>query len=156
MHARTRRGTGWFPLLALCMAPALGACASSGGTTASNDPVLSYDEMARTSAANLYEAVQRLRPLWLHQRSARSLRLPHEVAVYQGPSYVGPVEVLRQYRLEAVTHLRYLDASTASATLAGYGSRHLQGAIVLQWGGEGSPPRPTDDFGPRPWPPLPP
>lgn len=151
---RTRPGVRWFPVLAVLLAPALGGCASSGGSSPSNDPVLTYDEMVGTGAANLYEAVQRLRPLWLHRRSARSLRLPHEVVVYQGPTFVGSTEVLRQFRLEAVTHLRYLDAATASATLGGYGSRHVQGAIILHYGGEGAPrPRPAGEFGPRPWPP---
>ncbi len=154
MSGVTRHRTRWIPVLLALAVPALQGCASGGRSVASNRPVLTYDEMAGTTAANLYEAVQRLRPLWLHERSARSLRLPHEIAVYQGPTYVGSVEVLRQYRLESVTHLRYLDASTASATLTGYGSRHLQGAIVLQWGYEGPGRPPRDDFGPRTWPPL--
>lgn len=154
MPAPTRSRAWWAPVLLAAGFPFVGGCASSGGGTApSNAPVLTYDEMAGSGATNLYEAVQRLRPLWLHRRSSRSLRLPHEVVVYQGPTFVGGTEVLRQYRLEAVTHLRYLDAATASATLTGYGSRHVQGAILLQYGGPGAPrPPPAGTFGPRPWP----
>ena len=118
------------PALLLVLAS---ACTSTRGISGTSPNLLTYEEMEGTGAVNLYDAIERLRPRWLQLRSARSIGLPHEIVVYQGPTFVGPVEVLRTYTLESVTHLEYLDGATAAATLGGYGSRHLDGAIILRW-----------------------
>jgi len=113
-------------------------CATRG-TMEGTGGTLSHQEMEDSGATNLYDAIDRLRPRWLQMRSSRSLGLPHEIVVYRGPSFLGSVEVLRTYPVGTVTHVEYLDSATAAATLTGYGSRHLEGAIILHWRAEGRP-----------------
>jgi hypothetical protein len=113
-------------------------CATRG-TMEGTGGMLTYQEMEDSGATNLYDAIDRLRPRWLQMRSSRSLGLPHEIVVYRGPSYLGSVGVLRTYPVGTVTHVEYLDSATAAATLTGYGSRHVEGAIILHWRAEGPP-----------------
>jgi len=119
--------------LLLLTASALGGCATQGTMGGGGSDVLTLEDMEGSGATNLYDAIDRLRPRWLQVRSARSLGLPHEVVVYRGPSFLGSVDVLRGYPVGSVTHVEYLDSAEAAATLTGYGSRHLEGAIILHW-----------------------
>jgi hypothetical protein len=93
--------------------------------------VITQEQMAELSSLNLYQLIERLRPQWL-RRSARSLSGADEVVVFQDASYLGGPEVLRQLHPGLARRLRYLDAATASATLAGLGSRKVLGAIVIE------------------------
>lgn len=139
------------PLLLLVLV-GLPGCATQG-TMGEAAGILTLDDMERSGATNLYDAIDRLRPRWLQVRSARSLGLPHEVVVYRGPSFLGSLEVLRGYPVGSVTHVEYLDSAQAAATLTGYGSRHLEGAIILHW--RAGPPPPPGCSLPRPCPIVP-
>lgn len=116
------------------MALVLSACASSGGgsqTRISSD-VITSQELAELDVGNLYEAVQRLRPRWLSVRSTRSVGMENIVGVFQGQSFLGQPDVLRQYRTDSVSGLRYVDAATASNLFPRVPGVHLDGAIVLE------------------------
>jgi hypothetical protein len=93
--------------------------------------VITQEQMAELGSLNLYQVIERIRPQWL-RRSARSLSGGDEVVVFQDASFLGGPEVLRQLHPGLARRLRYLDAATASATLAGLGSRKVLGAIVIE------------------------
>jgi hypothetical protein len=82
---------------------------------------------------NLYEVVQRLRPRWLTVRAGdRSFGMTTEIAVYQGQTYMGDIETLRQMGPTLPYQMRWMDGQTAMTTLPGLGSgKHLAGAIIL-------------------------
>lgn len=108
------------------------ACASSGGSTPSvRQDVITGEEIENARVSDLYELVQRLRPRWLELRSPQSFNTRTEVVVYQGQTYLGGVEMLRQIGKEAAVRLIYLDGPTASATLPGLTTRQVEGAIVI-------------------------
>jgi len=119
----------------LLLAVVIAGCApsaSSGAGRQSNE--LSRADIEATQLPNLYDAIDRLRPRWLTVRAQRSFGqqpLATEVVVYQNQTMLGGVEVLRQLGPEAAVRITYLDGATASASLPGLGSRHVEGAIIL-------------------------
>lgn len=113
-----------------------GACTSAtragdGGNTRMD--VLTRDQiMGVEGVSSLYEVVQRLRPRWLDARGGdRSFGLSTDIVVYQNQTFLGNVDTLAQLSPEMAYELRWLDGTTASASLPGLGSRHVAGAIVL-------------------------
>ena len=98
--------------------------------------VITADELAESGAADLYQAVQRLRPQWLRSNGARSLGggASGGVVVYQNNAELGGLDALRQIGIGFAAELRYLDGSEASNTLPGLGSRMVSGAIVVRTG----------------------
>lgn len=111
-------------------------CASSGESSGSDRNMITSEEMAEISG-NLYEVVDRLRPLWLQTRGAVSTSgATAQVLVYMNRSYVGGVEELRSFNPANVVRLRYLTGSRAAATLTGYPSTiSVAGAIILETSG---------------------
>lgn len=111
------------------------ACASSSGGSGTNtrSDLLTREQIMSVDGANtLYEVVQRLRPRWLEARGGdRSFGLSTDIVVYQDQSFLGDVSTLSQLAPDMAYELRWLDGTTASATLPGLGSRHVAGAIVL-------------------------
>jgi hypothetical protein len=111
------------------------ACASTGktdGKVRRNLNALHNEEMVEAGVSTLYEAIMRLRPNWLNVRAgSRSMGLASGVVVFQGQSLLGDTEILKQFGIDTVVELRYLDGTTASSTLPGLGSRHVAGAIIL-------------------------
>jgi len=121
-----------FPMLFLLVAAA-GGCASGGsGAAGTNRNVLTREEIATVRVANVYDAVERLRPRWLQIRAPRSLGGPTEIVVFMNRSYMGGPDVLRQFDPANITQLRYLDGSTAMATLTGLGGKVVEGAIIIE------------------------
>jgi hypothetical protein len=111
---------------------AVAACASATGTGRDlRQDVITGEEIERTRVSNLYELVERLRPRWLELRSPQSFTSETQVVVYQGQTFLGGVEILRQFGKETAIRLIYLDGPMASATLPGLGTRHVEGAIVI-------------------------
>jgi hypothetical protein len=109
-----------------------GASASTGARARSD--VISQEEMAEHMSLSLFEIVQRLRPQWLSGRGPRDVTGGGaELFVYQDNVQMGTVETLRQMRPGPnVARLRFLDASTAGATLPGLTGRRVRGAIVVE------------------------
>ena len=97
-----------------------------------NMELISADELSALTVSNAYDAVQQLRPLWLHSRGIRSGRaLTTEIIVAQNGRYFGPVTALKQFHREVVKELRYMDGAQAGAFLTGLGSRHVEAAIIV-------------------------
>lgn len=113
---------------------AVAACASAGTAGESrrvDQNLLTREEMATVDVSNLYDVVERLRPRWLQIRAPKSINSTTEIVVYMGQSYLGGPDVLRQFNMNTVAQLRYLDAAKAYATLSGIGGRSVEGAIII-------------------------
>ena len=124
--------------LAVAALPALLACASSSSESGGTTPrpfsnVLTRAELQEVDARNAYEAIDRLRPRWLMVRGGRSINVETDIVVYQERSYLGTVAegVLERIGTEGIYEIRYLDGTTAKATLLGISDRHVQGAIII-------------------------
>ena len=131
------------PLLLSCSLALLAGCAPAaaegGATTGASAStrlranLITREELESSGTTNLYDAVQRLRPQWLRNAANTSYSGGGaELVVYQGTSLLGGVETLRQFAPGYAVALRYLDASTATNTLPGLGSRRVAGAIVIE------------------------
>jgi hypothetical protein len=122
------------PLVLMAFTLLACGCASVGpGAGPHSDPdALTQAEIIATGSSNLYDAVQRLRPRWLTPRAQQSFGLSTDILVFQGQTNLGTVEVLRQLTPESAIRLRFIDGSTAAASLPGIGSRHVAGAIILE------------------------
>jgi hypothetical protein len=119
-------------LMAITLLASGCASASPGAGTRSDPDTLTREEIIATGSSNLFDAVQRLRPRWLTPRAQQSFGLSTDILVFQGQTNLGTVEVLRQLTPESAIRLRFIDGSTAAASLPGMGSRHVAGAIVLE------------------------
>jgi hypothetical protein len=128
------------PLLALMFILSLVACAPAAdpnatpGTSPGGDPdLLTQEQIMDTGLGNLYDVVQRLRPRWLAPRGIQSMGGGTVVGVYRGQNYLGGVDVLRTELASTASRLRFLDGSTATASLRAPGPGiHLAGAIVIE------------------------
>lgn len=114
----------------------LSGCAKTGTRHEGSDyqfEVLTREEILSLELTNLYDVVDRARPQWLTRRSGViSFQLETNVVVFQGTTMLGNVEVLRELPPEMAYELRYLDGTTATASLPGLGSQHVSGAIVIR------------------------
>lgn len=109
-----------------------GCATAAGGSGGSDRSIITTEELAATNVSNLFDVVSRLRPRWLDVRGGRSLStLSTDIVVFQNETYLGGTDVLRQYGPESVMWLEYMAGSKASNVLAGLGSRHVEGAIIL-------------------------
>ncbi|MEJ2678302.1 MAG: hypothetical protein P8174_04395 [Gemmatimonadota bacterium] len=119
----------------------LAACASApAGSSKTRMDRLTREEIMSVSSTNLYDVVRRLRPQWLEvgQRGDRSFGLQTNIVVFQNQTYLGNVDVLRQFSPESAYQIDFLDGTTASNTLPGLGSQHVAGAIVIKTTAGGS------------------
>jgi hypothetical protein len=113
---------------------------SAGGGSALAD-VISREEIVGTEGVRtMYELVQRLRPRWLTIRAGdRSFGMSVEIAVYQGQTYLGDVETLRQLGPTMAYEIQYMDGQKAMNTLPGISpGKHYAGAIIIVTSAPGS------------------
>lgn len=109
-------------------------CASAGGGSGSGDSSsLTRQEITSVSGSTLYDVIQRLRPRWLREvRNRQDFGMEGGVVVYQGQTFLGGTEVLRQWGTDMAQRLVYLDGIQASNELSGpAANRHVEGAIVI-------------------------
>ncbi|MEW5926343.1 MAG: hypothetical protein AB1941_02535 [Gemmatimonadota bacterium] len=93
--------------------------------------VITIEEIQRSGAMNAYEAVQRLRPLWLRSRNATANRgTPPSILVYLNGNRLGGTDMLRRMEVIPITSIRYLDAA-AAMSLPGLASMRVEGAIMI-------------------------
>jgi|SRR5437879_251832 len=114
------------------------ACKSAGGGSAGTEAhpatyqdrnLITQDELQRTSANNLFDAIRSLRPQWLRQ-SPTIIRQGGEgtVLVYLDGVQFGDPSTLRQISVNVVQEAHYLSASEAQAR---YGTQDLHGVIAV-------------------------
>jgi hypothetical protein len=119
-------------LLVLLAAAAGCAAAGTARPVEADWQVITSEEIRSSGARDAYEVVERLRPLWLRSRGARSSgHLDTEILVYLNGSRMGGPDALRSISMELIGSIRYLDGPRATAELPGIGSRHVEGAIVI-------------------------
>ncbi|MBA4156979.1 MAG: hypothetical protein H0X65_05835 [Gemmatimonadetes bacterium] len=120
-------------LLLACVVLAT-ACATApapDGTVARRNPTLiTAEEIQASSASNVAELIQSLRPSWV--RGARVTGAGGEdagsVAVFLNQARLGGLSELQQMTLGGITSITFVDARTATQR---WGTGHSQGAIVV-------------------------
>ncbi|MGH7476389.1 MAG: hypothetical protein ACRELD_08870 [Longimicrobiales bacterium] len=117
---------------------ALAACASSGrggsdSAASSGADVLSESQLADIDNLNAFEALQRLRPMWLRQRGVDSFGggRPEGIRVYVDGVLEGGVATLRAISVRNVSEIRFLDSRQATLR---FGTDHGDGAILVRTG----------------------
>lgn len=120
-------------VFAMLAAAVVWGCASTkGGSDEAGLDRITREDLERSGAQNLYDAVSRLRPQWLRVHGTRSFNMETEIVVYQNEMQLGGPDALRQIGIELAWELRYMDGTRAAATLPGLGSgRHIAGAIII-------------------------
>lgn len=106
-----------------------------GRPLASSNSVITEDEVRASTASNLYEMLQALRPHWLRNRGPTGntdVNLDQQgVRVYVERGLVGDLNALRQITTREVTTVEFLDAAAATYRL---GQGNPSGAIVVHTG----------------------
>ncbi len=120
---------------AMLVASVLAACAGVGQGP-SPEPAqlrlhtLSAGEIAGTNAQTAYDAVQRLRPEFLHWTRG-SVSAGAGLAIFIDENRASSADELRAIPAESVREIRFLDASEATFR---YGSGYPAGALVVVTG----------------------
>jgi hypothetical protein len=127
----------WRRLIVGALSITVAACASSGNSTGRSDvkhrdsEVLSQEEMSDAGARDAYEAVTRLRPLFIKNRGISGsllLREQTRQSVYLDNMRLGGIETLSTVPIEAIQSIRYLNAGEATYR---WGMNHSGGVILL-------------------------
>jgi hypothetical protein len=109
----------------------LSACAHRAAPPVQGDSdFLTGQQLVRTRAASVYEAVLRLRPTFFRPRGPTSLLVsgPAGPALWVDQSHVGDIGELRDMPTRDVVSVRYLPAWQAATQ---YGSRFSNGVLVV-------------------------
>ena len=128
MRTPTRRShpvrsprTWW--LLVLVALPVWTACSTVGQPSPGGTDVLTEADLAEMINFTCYDAVRRLRPMWLQSRAARAA----PIVVIDGTPQ-GQVELLRSFRAIDFSEIRHLEGPEATMR---YGTGFAGGALVL-------------------------
>ena len=98
---------------------------------------ITREELAEVPGTNLYDVLQRARPLWLISSGARtrSVNARVETAVLTDGRYFGGIETLRQLPVAGVNVIRFATGSNAAHTYAGaLVGRHVDAVIAVEFG----------------------
>ncbi len=86
---------------------------SAGERPRSSQYVLTSEDLASTNELTAYDAIQRLRPLWLRPR-APSARGPAPIVVFVDNVRIGGVDYLSNLSLNDVEEIRFINPSDAT------------------------------------------
>ncbi|MEX0856255.1 MAG: hypothetical protein WD056_01680 [Gemmatimonadota bacterium] len=128
------------PAAVVALLAVLTACASSGeGSARVDQNEVGFEELQAAGVSNAYDAVQRLRPAWLRSRGPRSTgiaQMETQIVVSLNGAYYGDVETLRQFPIDDVEALTYVDGTAAPNAVSGVGPGiHVEAAIVVRMRG---------------------
>lgn len=125
-------------LMVAAMTTAVHACAMSGPVASSGGSrdVLTEAELADAQHLDVYDAVRRLRPVWLRSQRGQDSLTPRAAArrgvrVYLDGVHFGDIDALRNLNVADVREIRHLDAREATQR---YGIDHAEGAILVTTG----------------------
>lgn len=117
---------------ALALVLVLAGCASSGSGDRDRDrDLITQDQITQLQVNTAYEVVERLRPRWLRVRASRSYNRPTEVVVLVDGMQLEGIQSLWDIDAVNVATMRWLDSAQAGQ-LPGLGSRHVEGAIMIE------------------------
>jgi glutaredoxin len=125
-------------LAGLCLLVVVGltACASGGskgpGVPRGNANVITRDEIVAAHVSDAYEAVQKLRPEWFHNRGAMSVQSPdpaqtQPVVFLDGQNY-GTLDDLRNIQAIDIQSMTLLSANDATTR---FGTGYPGGVIMI-------------------------
>lgn len=109
-------------MMTLRLIPALGvmaiaigcSAATQSGSSSGDRNLLTRDQLLATQEADLYGAIEQLRPQWLRARGAARISGRVEVAVFVDDVRRGDVDQLRTIRLEGVERVEFFTATEAT------------------------------------------
>jgi hypothetical protein len=107
---------------------------SSGRSTLQERYLITRADLEGMEDLNAFEAIRRLRPIWLRYRGQSVLVAPERegMRVYVNRSYFGDAQSLSTLMVRDIREIRFLDARQATLQ---YGTDHSVGAIVITTGG---------------------
>jgi hypothetical protein len=109
----------------------LSGCGGGEGVGRGGRDVLTAEELATVNETNLYDAIKKLRPMFLVSRGATSLRIGESTLprVYLDGSPYGDPESLRNMPLTGIYEVRFIDSRDATIL---YGTGHTAGIIMVK------------------------
>lgn len=115
----------------LLLLAAIAGCGTTSGARSGSSDVLTRQEIQAAQASNAYELLQQLRPQFLRNRGALSIRDPTagQVVVYMNDVHYGDVDSLRTIAIEEIDEIRYISAADATTR---WGTGHAGGVIQVR------------------------
>lgn len=95
------------------------------------EDVLTRDQLDRVDFLNAYDAVRRLKPIWLRSERGQDsfiVQGQRGLRVYVDGLLYGDKESLRTLQVQNIEEIRFLDKR--EATLA-FGTNHAEGALLI-------------------------
>jgi hypothetical protein len=115
-------------LAAVLLAVLLTACSARPGERTGPRNLITGQELSSAASADLYLAVQSLRPQWLRQMSRQSIYQNEQIWVYMDGLRLGGVDQLKQILPAIVESVQFLTGLEATQR---WGLDHGHGAIVV-------------------------
>ena len=125
-----------WPLVLLSVLAVAGCAGRASTPAAGREPggrqdLITQEEIQRTTAANAYELVTKLRPQWLTLRGpASNPGFPNEIQVVADGVRLGGVTTLESINPSGVLSLQFYDGPTAFAR---WGLGFSMGVIVISY-----------------------
>lgn len=117
---------------------AASGCAHPSAQHAANRDVITYEEIAESTATNVYRLIESVRPNWLQKRGAMTVSTVEdddgaaledpEIVVYLDGSRLGSTADLETVSTAEITSIRWLNAREATQR---FGTGHSRGAILV-------------------------
>jgi hypothetical protein len=126
---RKRLGNRWILLLATV---ALGACASTAGGARSTSGAITAEQLDNLGpGVSAYEAIERLRPIWLRDRGVNSPSAAYvddtQPKVHIDRTPYG-LDVLRSFRTSDIQTISFMTGPDATTL---YGTGYVNGLILV-------------------------
>ena len=108
------------------------ACASAASSKAPvNRNILTWEEIGVAHVTNAYDAVERLRPLWLRGHGPTSINTPGTqfATIYVDGQRYGELSTLRSLNPDLISEIRYFSGAEGSTR---YGLSNVGGVIEVK------------------------
>lgn len=118
-----------FLMVFLASACTTGSAGSASGESRTDRNALTAEELEPLNQFSAWEAVQRLRSMWMRPGGIRNSANPsgHYPHVFLDGSPYGQMEILRTIRVENLSGMRYVNATDATIRYGG----QFQGGVIL-------------------------
>jgi hypothetical protein len=115
----------------LAIAAALGCASAATSGAPRNRNILTWEEIAAAHVSNAYDAVERLRPLWLRGHGPTSINTPGTqfATVYIDGQRYGELSTLRGLNPDLISEIRYYSGAEGSTR---FGLSNVGGVIEVK------------------------